>query len=347
MARYTFIDRAIDLRLPADWAAQWDLLYGAFRSEAANAPALTVCCHEPREGRTELEIDGRSRSIPRENVLLYLQDLVQNQMLPAVRSRLLWHGAAWMVDGQGIMILGESGVGKTTLSVAEQLSGGRVLSDEIAVWNPGHSLLETFPRSMAVRSDTLTLLGERERYARLTIDEEKWIIPLPGDEPAVPLRAVVILEWAKDERVSADETIYELDVLAPDLRWQEELSRIADEVRFDIHPDGGGWWRCRSREPIPVPALESGVRAGGGFVRGFHRGARRVPNYNKAPQLSPLTTTAASERALGELLNARMALEVWGGAPLMGLIRAACDKACCVACVPGRVDATRDAIRTL
>ena len=346
MAHYRFYDRTLDVRLPHDLLRQWDLLYGAFREELDAPASITVVCSESDNGRVVLDVDSRSRRVARESVLIYLQDIVQNQVFASVRTHMLWHAAAWNVNGNGVMILGESGLGKTTLSLAEQVSGGCVMSDEIAAWNPEKNLLESFPRAMAVRPTTFMFVDETERYPRLHLDEEKAIVPLARGQAAVPLRKVVILGWALDEPVASGESICEVNVSAADTQWQAALGEtVGGDVVFSAHPDGGGWWRCRSLQPIPTLVLESAIAVSGGFLIGFHREARRRPDYNEPTALTPLTTDDAVKGVLPELLNARQWMDAESPAYLLGHVRSVLSTAHCFACVPGRLAETQEVIR--
>lgn len=348
MERYVFFDRTIALTLPPDLTTQWDLLYGAFRAETEGAVDLRVSCSDTGGDMAELDVGGRTRSIPRETALLHLQDLVQNHVLPAVQSRLLWHGAAWQVNGRGVMILGESGLGKTTLSLAEQLDGGRVLSDELAVWNPESSLLESFPRSMAVRPHSLRLLDCNDSYPHLIIDEEKAMVPLKATRTAgIRVGGLCILNWPEDEDARAGGFYGEFRVVSPTTHWRERLLASGEAITLAPHPDGQSWWRYHAPERISVQTLESVVRESGGLVTDYHPGARRMPDHEAPPRWTPLDGREAAEAALAYLINARIWTTGIGPARLMGMVRALTQRVKCARCVPGRVSHTRAAIHTL
>lgn len=197
---------------PSSLAETWERLYGRFRCiTPANPCDFQLTVQALNDEQYSLCINDAVQHVKRSDAMLYLQDFVQNRVLTAVRSHLLWPAALWAVGGRGIMILGESGMGKTTLSLAHNLSGGQVLSDEIAAWKPEEALMHGFPRALAVRPDSLIRLGDRRLHARVMLDEEIALIPLPDDstQPPFPLAALCALHRPHDRKVSQSNPVFE------------------------------------------------------------------------------------------------------------------------------------------
>lgn len=344
---YSFFEVTLELVLPRESLDQWDLLYGKFRTEThPSGPHFRAAWESCGSTSGLLRTGSAVREMEQDQILLHLQDLVQNQVLPSVQSCLLWHGAAWEVGGRGLMILGDSGLGKTTLSLAEQHAGGVVLSDEIAAWNPERCRLLPFPRALAVRPDSLKWVGMSGDYARLMLDEEKVMVPLTGTVGAeTPLGAVVFLEWPEDTSEAASDAVCEVCVLAPDFTWITHLQRLGVEVH--PHPDGRGWWRCHSAEPLSAAALEQAMVAGRGVMSAFHRGACRAPSYTGAPVLTALDAMEAARRSLSGLINGRALVAAYTAPRVLAWARSAFQGLPCAQCAPGALAETREALRRL
>jgi hypothetical protein len=55
------------------------------------------------------------------------------------------------IDGQGVMLAGESGVGKSTLTAGLLAGGARYLCDEFALVDAESRLLQPFPRALCIK----------------------------------------------------------------------------------------------------------------------------------------------------------------------------------------------------
>ncbi len=345
---YTFFDQTVILSLPRDLQKKWDHLYGRFYTPSVSSANAVSITWEPKGAAYgRLSLGPQSRDVAMRDIMMHLQDFVQNTILPSVRSHLLWHGAVWHVDGHGIILLGASGLGKTTLSLAELMDGGQVLSDEIAAWDPVMSTLVAFPRALAVRPDTLALLGDRRPHVRLHIDEEKALIPLAPVDETVPLKAVCILEWPMDTAIGDRETVCEFQVVAANEQWVVRLREVVSAIVLQPHPDGGNWWRCHTPNPLRLDRLEQVLQDEHATLMEWHRGARRRPNFSDDPQVMPLNCDTAAGLSMAWLINARTWVDEHGAPRVLGMVRAALRNACCYLCVPGKIAATRRAVYDL
>jgi len=153
---YRFFDQRVRLNAPPSVRAAWNLLYGAM-ADPDLAPAT-------REHRVDvaadggLAVNGRMRDPGPGSIMARLQEVVQNDILTSVTSHLLWHGAVWRIDGRALLVVADSGCGKTTLSLRHQVCGGEVWSDEAGGWDLATGGLRAWPRAMAVRPDSLACL---------------------------------------------------------------------------------------------------------------------------------------------------------------------------------------------
>lgn len=115
-----------------------------------------------------------------------------------VTSHLLIHAASLATAGEGFVLAGGSGLGKSTLALALVRRGFSILSDEVAAVGRADGLLHPFPRAFSVAPDSLELSGwpgvpsgAVEWLGKLCFDIEAL---RPGClSPPVPLRHIVLL----------------------------------------------------------------------------------------------------------------------------------------------------------
>jgi hypothetical protein len=123
-----------------------------------------------------------------------------NRVLRARPVAIFFHAAAVGVAGQGVMLLGPRGAGKSTLALALASRGHAFLGDDTACYLPGSGDLVPFPRSPGIRPGpraaaidrALAGLGQdpdRSGHVRLPVGA---LLPVAPAGP-VPLRAVVFL----------------------------------------------------------------------------------------------------------------------------------------------------------
>ena len=115
-----------------------------------------------------------------------------------VRTHFLIHAAALSYRDQGIILAGDPGYGKSTLTLALVSRGCRFLSDEFAALGRADGLLYPFPRNLQLMPGTL----ERTGYADVAHVAAPWLDKLALDVSwlgpgtmgdRVPLRHVIIL----------------------------------------------------------------------------------------------------------------------------------------------------------
>jgi hypothetical protein len=88
----------------------------------------------------------------------FIHGLIFSSLYSNVRSHYLHHAAALSFHNKGIILTGDSGYGKTTLTLGLVQQGFRFLSDEIAALGRKDGLLYPFPRGLHLREETLNLL---------------------------------------------------------------------------------------------------------------------------------------------------------------------------------------------
>lgn len=83
---------------------------------------------------------------------------VLESVCKTVKNVFLFHGGAMSWNGQGIIFLGDSGMGKTTLTLKLAQHGFNFLSDEAACLNPETIMVETFLRRLNLSEKSRILL---------------------------------------------------------------------------------------------------------------------------------------------------------------------------------------------
>ncbi|MEW6378360.1 MAG: hypothetical protein AB1611_02000 [bacterium] len=90
----------------------------------------------------------------------YAHNLIINSVMAKIKSHLLFHAAAVSWQGQGVIILGSSGQGKSTLAIELIRQGFKFFTDEITCIHRENHLLYPFPRTLGVRTTALQLFKD-------------------------------------------------------------------------------------------------------------------------------------------------------------------------------------------
>lgn len=341
---YHFLDTVLQLQAPADVLASWNSVYGGFEVvEGTPNPVGPVCRIEVSEadaaGMCLCRVDGEERRLPASQVLCLYQHVLLNGLLARSERFLVWHGAAWTFGGGATVVLGASCLGKTTLALAAQQQGAVLFSDEIAAVERSSGLVFPFPRAVLARRGSATLAGLEPSQQRVCFEEEKEVYPVRPTPPA-SLFKMVHMAWPLDGDYSGPNAVVEWELSGSAEHWQAALGAVRPDIRYRPHPDGGGWWRLESDEPLSVPVLEEVLRSCGMVLRGYHRGARRRPDYVAPPQIKGATATEMTRAVLSSLINGRTLVDTLGAAQVLTEVRSLLQGVEASFCVPGRLDET-------
>jgi hypothetical protein len=150
-AAYRFFDASFHLESDtAGFLAQFGEAYRRFRvDQLAGAPVYRVLL----AGEPTLAMDNQTIcASDRDALSQYALNAILNAATARVRSHFLFHAAALRsAAGQGVILAGGAGMGKTTLTLALLERGFGFLSDDVAAVRRSDGRLEPFPRRLGLR----------------------------------------------------------------------------------------------------------------------------------------------------------------------------------------------------
>jgi HprK-related kinase A len=111
-------------------------------------------------GRVETVIDGRAAFEPfrREHALPMLEWAMNWCVFTRPHQYLLLHSAVVARPEGGLLMSGEPGAGKSTLTAALAFRDWRLLSDEVAMIPPGTRHLLPLPRPIGLKNDSIDII---------------------------------------------------------------------------------------------------------------------------------------------------------------------------------------------
>jgi len=133
-------------------------LYRAYATADSGPTAIRL-----EVSRSSLSLRRRRRYRVSANGQLQFEPSRLEEVLPYVEWTLNWHvpnllpdclqfhASAVEIDGQGVILPGESGVGKSTLTAGLLAGGARYLCDEFALVDTRTALLQPYPRALCIK----------------------------------------------------------------------------------------------------------------------------------------------------------------------------------------------------
>lgn len=146
----------------------------AYGATLANSPIepTDVAVLSTRDGNKIASFNGvvvaRDRTTAGKNPWssdAYMVDQFVWMALAGERSWIPLYACATVVQGRAILLAGEPGVGKTTLALALQRLGARVIGDEMIVTRSGPSAVDGIDRRLSVRWRSGDPLGDPALHA--------------------------------------------------------------------------------------------------------------------------------------------------------------------------------------
>lgn len=118
-----------------------------------------------------------SRTHHRWQLFRYLECQLDHILADQVTDRLLFHAGGVSKNGAGVIIPGESGSGKSSLTLALLEAGFEYFSDEVAVVDQGSGELHSFPKPVSIKNRTI--------FPELSQQPDLWFGPEPDVQDAV------------------------------------------------------------------------------------------------------------------------------------------------------------------
>ena len=165
-------------------------------------------------GRSRYAIfgDGRELFSDRRSleVLPYLEWGINWRVMDSCATYLQLHAATLSFEGQGVLLVGTSGVGKSTLAAGLVSRGWTYLSDEFALIDPDTLRLHPFPKAMCIKAGSFEVierlnlpLWRRRHYVKAIKGAVGYVRPrdfAPGVIPSpCPIRLVVFPKYGDGE----------------------------------------------------------------------------------------------------------------------------------------------------
>jgi len=184
-------------------------------------------------------------------VQLYLNGQVLVALLHQ-RKIINFHASSFVYDGRGVMILGETGAGKTSLTVAFAINGAGFLSDDLTpvILQGSHPHIWPLNRDIKLREDTVVQLGiSREKLKDAEKGTGKQYLDLiRTDVSDYPLNMILKIETGDRKRVEFHEPvaaekfsllrseICSWEILAgmpeTEAAYLQQLLKIVEQVKF-------------------------------------------------------------------------------------------------------------------
>lgn len=342
-ATYRFFDAAFTVETDdPGFLAHFDRSYGRFRIPGG----LPAPVYRLRLGdRPELDLAGEVwRAADPAALRVFACTAILNAAMTQVRGHFLFHAAALASpDGAGVMIAGDAGLGKTTLTLALLRHGYRVFSDDVAAVGCTDGQLYPFPRPLAVWDATCGA-GEKRLLDPLG--------PEAAREPC-PLRRLVLLADGAAARWPEGWTVV-LDRLSDALL--SDLTGLPDVQAVCIRQAGPYVEVYLALKNGPAPRLEQAVlilcRRHRALPLDIGPGPAQPPDFDRAPYAERLPTAEAAEGLLRHLKGggaSALLRQRFGGsaAALFLALAALTDHMACYRLAVGRLEASVALIRAV
>lgn len=306
----TFCD--LDVQLTCDDPAYLKMFlhtYHRFRAQGQAtrpAQAVKIAIYTSAAngwGRPMLLIDGMAWPLADPARLqAYVYELILFELAARVRSHMLIHAAALVHRDRGLIIVGDSQHGKTTLALALLRRGFRFLSDELAALARHDGRVYPFPRRLRIRPGMLELAGYDLPAATLA---PRWLDKLVLDaeeiEPAAlalpaPLTDIIVLhDPARREQPDPASDRLEVTLDRIDAGLLESVRVLGGDAAVTVQSTGD-YPTLQIAVPQPtslLPALEQACHARGILMLDVRKRAEGAPRFTGPARLEPISASAA------------------------------------------------------
>ncbi len=184
-----------------------------------------------RGGRARGTVGGNelwTLTLPQQAPLALLVGQIVAAATVLVRRHLFVHAGVVGIDGQGWVLVGGSGAGKTSTVGVLVREGALYLSDEIALLDPEAATVAPFTLPMAIKPWTLTATGELPAGREIAADgDTRFHLPDHRAASPMPLAGLVVIDRARPRGSLATatraETLMALAEHPSTMRYRERL----------------------------------------------------------------------------------------------------------------------------
>lgn len=134
------------------------------------------------------------------------------------------HGGSVVMNNQGLLITGDRGAGKSTLTSALRLKGYQLVADDVSALDVSQLLIQPAYPQQKVCEDMMDQLGyDKSKYKSINIDQKvKYLIPAKDQFKSEPVRLQGVVEL-----VCSDETE---DIQVEELKGSQKLMTLYKNI---------------------------------------------------------------------------------------------------------------------
>jgi hypothetical protein len=156
------------------------------------------------------------------NIELYLNGSVYGAILHQ-RKIMPMHGSCFVFNNKGIMLCGESGAGKSSLTASFVLDRNEFLTDDVTpiLFSNGKPLIWTMSDRIKLWEDSLIQLNEnKEKLVRIDPETEKFYYPLKSYKDSTFILNHIFLIEIHDKS----------DILFQEIKGAEKVTALRNEI---------------------------------------------------------------------------------------------------------------------
>ncbi len=204
-------DQSVELRLPSDWGRDVQLLFGS-SGPTTTEPCALVTVTAENGGRYAIREacapEKPSSGLSRPQTLIQLSEIVASRLAAHTTNAVALHAGAVGWSGRSILIPGNSGAGKSSLTAWFVDRGFDYLTDELAVLT-ADGAVAGLPRALMLKRDGDTIVSALPRFAcapshragqTLMFRPEQALAPARADLP--PCGLIVFPSFARGSDIA-------------------------------------------------------------------------------------------------------------------------------------------------
>jgi len=234
----------------------------------------------------------------------YVYDTILNTILSKVSSHFLIHAGVVSKNDQGMILMADSGHGKTTLVLELVRRGFHFLSDEMAAIGRRDRLVHPFPRSLRIMPQTLAMTGYDEAGHNATMWYDKLLLDIDSIRPGclgkkVPIGNIVLLQDPRhpdqEKAVKYGKKLFiQVDQIDALFLKRIRSMRAVRTLELDFDSDFP-WIIIQTDEPdTTLKKVELLCKAHNTFLLNYIRKKETRPKFDTKPMLETISTSQAA-----------------------------------------------------